>query len=100
MCGELSDADIIASVSKDSTAHSSDEEGVEAEDEVEPTQPEPTVKDARAAIDVLRQVLQKKCVMSESVVSSINELDTALDNILIQGKQSKIHDFFNPIPLN
>lgn len=100
VCGELSDADIITSVSKDSTVHSSDEEGGEADVEGEPTQSEPTVNDARAAIDVLRQVFLKKCVMNESVVNSINELDTALDNILTQGKQSKIDDFFNPVSLN
>ncbi|KAK9879588.1 hypothetical protein WA026_006653 [Henosepilachna vigintioctopunctata] len=57
ICGELSDADIIASVSKD-TDEDAGEDNVDCE--VDAPDPEPTLRDARCAVITLRRFLQKK----------------------------------------
>ncbi|XP_054283402.1 tigger transposable element-derived protein 6-like [Macrosteles quadrilineatus] len=96
VCGELTDADIITSVAGGSSSNAvSSDEG--EEDEGESTQPDPTLKDARAAIHVIRCFFEKKSVMSDSVVNCINNLDIALDAVNIKGKQARIEDFFHPV---
>ncbi|KAK9874337.1 hypothetical protein WA026_002687 [Henosepilachna vigintioctopunctata] len=57
ICGELSDADIIASVSKD-TDEDAGEDNVDCE--VDAPDPDPTLRDARCAVITLRRFLQKK----------------------------------------
>lgn len=94
VCGQLTESEIVSSVS--SVPDEVDAEDEDEEDEVdsESVQPDPTVKDAREAINVLKNVFAKKGNLCESVVNSINELDCALDMIQIKGKQSTIYDFF------
>lgn len=92
VCGELTDADIISSVSSvpNENAEDDDEEYIISE------KPDPTIKDAREALNVLKCVFLKKGGLSDSVVKSITELDCALDLVSItSSKQTTIIDFFS-----
>lgn len=90
-CGELSDADIIGSVSKDTEEDAGEDNG---DSEVEAPDPDPTLRDARCAITTLRRFLQKKTVMSDRAIQSIAVLDDALDKVTLSGRQTTISDFF------
>lgn len=64
VCGELTDADILASVQP---SHSEDEEaGDEEEEEEESDRSEPSTKEAREAIDELKRLFLNKGGLSES----------------------------------
>lgn len=64
VCGELTDADILASVQP---SHSEDEEaGDEEEEEEESDCSEPSTKEAREAIDELERLFLNKGGLSES----------------------------------
>lgn len=93
VCGELTDVDILASVqpsdSEDEAAEDEEEEGAESD------RRDPSTKDAREAIDMLKCFFLNKGGLSESVVKAVTDLDCAVDMVTIHGgKQSKIDDFF------
>lgn len=96
VCGQLTDTDIIASVSKpeeeEDDANDSDDGVAEAPD------PVPSLRDARCAISTVQKFLQQKTVMSDQVVQSIAILDNAIDKVTLTGKQTTIRDFFNSRP--
>lgn len=90
VCGELTDADIVASVLPVATEET--EEGEEDEDKT--NQIDFTITDAQNALNVIKYVFLKKGGLSDSVVKSITELDCALD-ITNPGKQTTIYDYFS-----
>lgn len=96
VCGELSEAEILATVTGDGDANAGVPEEEDEDEDVGEDEPDPTMKDVREALHVLKCFFLKKSDLSESVVKSITELDCALDAIKLNaGKQSKIDDFFS-----
>ncbi|XP_050527783.1 uncharacterized protein LOC126897884 [Daktulosphaira vitifoliae] len=92
VCGELTDDDIVTSVLP--VCKGEEEESEEEENEIE--ERELTINDARRALNVMKSVFLQKNVLSEGIVTSINELDCALDFIAITtSKQTTIYDFFS-----
>ncbi|XP_054259576.1 tigger transposable element-derived protein 6-like [Macrosteles quadrilineatus] len=94
VCGELTDAEIISSVTSDENADVADVE--EDNDEDEQTElPDPTSKEAHQALSLLKRFFLKKSGLSDGVVKSITDLDCALDTLSITArKQTTITDFF------
>lgn len=98
VCGELSDADIISSVApvSEENAEEEDEDDVVEEEDTVNEKPDPTIKEAREALSVLKRVFLKKGGLSDTVVKSINDIDCALDVVNISSsKQTTIVDFFS-----
>lgn len=95
ICGELSDTDIIASVSQSTGEDANEDSEEDSEAEVPDPEPDPTLRDARCAITTLKKFLQKKTDMSDIVIQSITTLDDALDKVTLTGRQTTISDFFH-----
>lgn len=93
VCGELSEAEILSSVTGEPIED--DDPDKDDEEDAANDQPDYTAKDAKEAIDVLKCYFLKKNGLSESVVKSLMEMDCALDTIKINSsKQASILDFF------
>lgn len=94
VCGELTDAEIVSSVTSvpDEDADPEDDD----EDQQDCEMPDPTLKEAREALNVLKCFFQKKGGLSDSVVKSITELDCSMDLVNSNSrKQTTITDFFS-----
>lgn len=92
--GELTDSDIISSV----TSTPDENMDVIEDDDDEPVceTPDPTLNEARQALQVLKCYFLKKGGLSDSVVKSITELDCSMDLIKITArKQTNITDYFS-----
>lgn len=94
VCGEQSDAEILADViSRTTTDKSSDEEGEEEEPAAE--QPILTSSQAMTQVEELRRYVEAQTNVSDQVFQSLNKLEQFIASQRLNlGKQLRVSDFF------